>query len=75
MVNRRRLVIALGASSLVAPFESFAQQRGKVWRIGFLSPFPSDSDQQLPTFKQQLRDSGHVEGKTFTVDYLSAEGN
>jgi putative ABC transport system substrate-binding protein len=25
-------------------------------------------------FKQQLRDLGHVEGKTITIDYLSAEG-
>src|SRR4051812_20852393 len=75
MISRRRMVIGLGASALTVPFASFAQQKGKVTRIGFLSPFPSASDQQLPVFKQQLRNSGHVEGKTFTLDYLSAEGN
>src|SRR3954454_9847008 len=75
MNNRRKLVIALGASTLTVPFATFAQQPGKVGRIGFLSPFPIASDQQLPVFKQQLRNSGHVEGKTFTLDYLSAEGN
>jgi putative ABC transport system substrate-binding protein len=75
MNNRRKLVIALGAGALTVPFDSVAQLQRKVWRIGFLSPYPSDSDQQLPAFKQQLRDSGHVEGKTFTIDYLSAEGD
>ncbi len=75
MNNRRKLVIALGAGALTVPFDSVAQLQRKVWRIGFLSPYPSDSDQQLPAIKQQLRDSGHVEGKTFTIDYLSAEGD
>jgi hypothetical protein len=33
--NRRKLVIALGAAALAIPFGSFAQQQGKIWRIGF----------------------------------------
>jgi len=33
--NRQKLVIALGASALAAPFGSFAQQQDKIWRIGF----------------------------------------
>jgi hypothetical protein len=37
MNNRRKLVIALGAGALTAPFGSFAQQQGKVWRVGFLA--------------------------------------
>ena len=36
MNNRRKLVIALGAGALATPFASFAQQQGKVWRIGLL---------------------------------------
>jgi hypothetical protein len=36
--NRRKLVIALGAGVLTAPFGSFAQQQDKVWRIGY-APF------------------------------------
>ena len=74
MNNRRKLVIALGASALAAPFTSFAQQPSKIGRIGFLTPFPSANDPRFEAFKQQLRDLGQVEGKTFTVDYLSAEG-
>ena len=37
MNNRRKLVIALGASALTAPFGSFAQQPAKIYRIGILS--------------------------------------
>jgi hypothetical protein len=37
MNNRRKLVIAFGAGALAAPFHSFAQQQGKVCRVGFLS--------------------------------------
>ena len=34
MITRRNLVLALGAGAL-APLGSFAQQQGKVWRVGF----------------------------------------
>jgi hypothetical protein len=37
MNNRRKLLIVLGASVLGAPLTSFAQQQGKVWRVGFLA--------------------------------------
>jgi hypothetical protein len=36
MNNRRKLIVALGAGAM--PFALFAQQQGKVWRVGFLSP-------------------------------------
>ena len=37
MNNRRKLLVALGAGALAAPFSSFAQQQGKVWRVGLLA--------------------------------------
>ena len=37
MNKRRKLIVALGSGALVAPLRSFAQQRGKVWRVGFLA--------------------------------------
>ena len=75
MNNRRKLVIALGAGALAAPLASLAQQLAKARRIGFLSPFPSANDQRFEVFKQQLRELGHVEGKTITIDYVSGEEN
>ena len=74
MNNRRKILVALGASALAAPFVSFAQQQGKVWRIGFLSGSPTGNDPRFEVFKQQLRDLGHVEGKTIAIDYLTSEG-
>ncbi len=77
MNNRRRLIVALSAGALAAPLYSFAQQQGKVWRVGFLSPFSSGNSrqyQQFEVFKQQLLDLGQVEGKTITFEYLSADG-
>jgi putative ABC transport system substrate-binding protein len=73
VIARRKILIALGASALTAPFNSFAQQ-GKIPRIGVLTMFPSGKDYQFGIFKQQLRDLGHVEGKTIVIDYLPAEG-
>ena len=77
MINRRKVLVVLGAGALAAPFAALAQQQGKVGRIGYLSPYPSGSatgKARFEAFKQQLRDLGHVEGKTFTIDYFSAEG-
>ena len=74
MDNRRKLVIALGAAALAAPLASFAQTPARIGRIGFLSPYQAKDDPQFAAFKQQMRDLGHVEGKTVTIDYLSAEG-
>jgi hypothetical protein len=34
MTTRRRLLVALGTGTLAAAITSFAQQQGKVWRIG-----------------------------------------
>jgi putative ABC transport system substrate-binding protein len=72
MNNRRKLVIALGAGALTAPFGSFAQQ-GKVWRIGFLQHF--NEPLRLEAFTRGLRELGYVEGKTIIVDYRSAAGS
>jgi putative ABC transport system substrate-binding protein len=73
MNNRRKLLLALGAAALALPLTPHAQT--KIRRIGFLTNFPPDNDLRFEVFKRQLRDLGHVEGKTITIDYLSAEGN
>jgi len=76
MNKRRKIIVALGAGALAAPFYSLAQQQGKVRHVGFLTPFKfrPDNDPRFAAFKQQLRDLGHVEGKTITFDYLAADG-
>jgi putative ABC transport system substrate-binding protein len=77
MNNRRKLVIALGASALTAPLVSFAQQQGKVWRVGFLSlrarPDSFDSD-IYGAFSRGMRELGYIEGKNLAIEWRFTEG-
>ena len=75
MNNRRKLVVALGALALAAPFPSFAQQPAKIPRIGFLSTTPlSDISARIEALRQGLRELGYVEGKNIVIEWRSAEG-
>jgi putative ABC transport system substrate-binding protein len=74
MNNRRRLVIVLGAGALAAPLTSFAQERGKLWRIGILWDSPAAFPGVIEAFRQGLRDLGYVEGRTITIEYRWTEG-
>src|SRR5882757_3268663 len=74
MNNRRKLVIALGVSVLAVPLTSFAQERGKLWRIGILWDSPAVFPDAIEAFRQGLRDLGYVEGRNIAVEYRWAEG-
>ena len=64
MNNRRKLIVALGAGALAATFASFAQQQGKVWRIGLLSSEnPSGYRTRIEALRAGLRDLGYEEGQ------------
>ena len=70
--------MALGAGALAAPLCAFAQQKGKVWRVGFLAQRHMDfldSDYQYGPFRQGMRELGYVEGKNLIFEWRSAEGN
>ncbi len=70
MNNRRKLVIALGASALAAPLASIAQQAKKVHRIGYLFTGMLPPNE----FLQGLRNLGYVEGQNIILEYRGAEG-
>src|SRR6266581_3393193 len=76
-MNRREYIIAvvaLGAAG--GPIASFAQQQGKVWRVGFLSlSSASESVQNTATFLKALRELGYIEGKNLVVEWRFAEGS
>jgi putative ABC transport system substrate-binding protein len=78
-VNKRRdLLIALGAGAAMLSLCSYAQQQGKVWRVGFLSQRHVDfvdADYYYGPFRQGLRELGYVEGKNLVIEWRSAEGN
>jgi putative ABC transport system substrate-binding protein len=71
---RRKLLIALGTAALVAPFAVLAQQKGKVWRIGFLgATSASGLAGRVDALRAGLRDLGYVEGKNIAIEFRWAE--
>ena len=71
MNRRRKLLIAFGASVLAAPLASLAQQKDKVWRIGFL--YNGSRQSALDTgryaaFLDGMRKLGYIEGKHFVIE-------
>ncbi len=77
MNNRRKLIVALGAGALAAPFGTFAQQQGKVWRVGFLSarrrPAALDLD-YYGAFPRKMSELGYVEGRNLQIEWRFADG-
>ena len=74
MNSRRKLLFVLGASGLAAPFISFAQPQGKVWRIGFLGVgFPAEWTSRVDSLRAGLRDLCYVEGKNFQFEFKWGE--
>jgi len=74
MNNRRKLLIALGASALTAPLASFAQRQSKIWRIGVLwENEPSFYVNYLDSFKAGMRELGYAEGSDYAIEQRSAQ--
>src|SRR5215212_2363072 len=72
----RRRIIALGAFALLVPVCVFAQQKDKVWRIGFLAtrrPISLDTD-VFGAFPRGMRELGYIEGKNFVIEWRFGEG-
>jgi putative ABC transport system substrate-binding protein len=76
-MNRRDTTIALIAlASAAASRPVWAQQQGRVWRVGFLSPTSASVDlQYVGAFLQGMRELGYVEGKNLIVEWRFADGN
>ncbi len=76
MNRRRKLLVALGAGALAAPFGSIAQQQaGKVYHVGHLSGSGEvASKPMVDAFREGMRALGYVEGKNWVLDERYAEG-
>jgi putative ABC transport system substrate-binding protein len=76
MITRRHMLVALGLAPLVASLNALAQQKGKVWRIGFLSSASASSyAHRVEALRAGLRDLGYVEGRNIAIEFRWAEGN
>lgn len=74
MNKRRKLLLALGASTLASPLSSLAQPATKIWRVGILGNM-SASDPLPEAFMQGLRELGYVEGKNVIIERRFGEGD
>ena len=74
MITRRALVVVVALGLLAAPLAGDAQQRGKTWRVGFLSGGAlTPEGGPPPALQQGLRELGYVEQKN--VVYLARSAN
>jgi putative ABC transport system substrate-binding protein len=69
---RWREFVTLLRGAVVWPLAAHAQQAGKAWRIGCLSPASSAN---LKAFIQGLNDLGYVDGKNIQFECRVADGN
>jgi putative tryptophan/tyrosine transport system substrate-binding protein len=74
---RRTFVGAVAGALLAAPLGVWAQQTGKVFRIGLLANISlaePEGARLWGAFIQGLRDLGYVEGQNVTIELRSSEG-
>ena len=68
VIDRRAVLLTLGAGLLAAPLPVEAQATRTVHTIDFLGPPPSAGG-LVQAFQQGLRDLGYVEGQNIRVEY------
>ena len=68
MMRRREFITLLGgtAASVSTPLPLFAQEAGRIYRIGFVSAAPRE-EAWYTAFFEELRGLGFVEGQNLTV--------
>ena len=75
-VKRREFITLLGGAAAVWPLAAHAQASKNIPRLCFLTFDPATSrSTRFDAFFQGLVDLGYVDGKTITIDYLSADGH
>jgi putative ABC transport system substrate-binding protein len=62
-------ILALALVVAALPLATGAQEAGKPWRIGFLSPYSAEYDESWRTaLRHGLRDLGYVDGKNVVIE-------
>jgi len=74
-MKRREFITLLGGVATVWPLAARAQQRGKLWRIGWITGASPEAVSGLHgSFLQGMRDLGYVEGQDFVLEARFAHG-
>src|SRR5215831_7691817 len=64
---KRRMFFAVAGVALLGVLEAVAQQKQRIWRIGYLSAGPAPTDRSPPlALTQALRELGYGEGHEVT---------
>jgi putative tryptophan/tyrosine transport system substrate-binding protein len=71
-MDRRRFLVTSLAGVLAAPPAAGAQQAGRIYRVGYLSPTPPS--QGLAVFVRRLKELGYEEGRNLLIEARSADG-
>jgi putative ABC transport system substrate-binding protein len=74
-MQRRDFITLLSGTVATWSVSARAQQAGKVWRIGSLSPASSGYSDSLKAFMQGLNDLGYIDGKNIQFERRVADGN
>ena len=77
-MQRREFITLLSGAAATWPLAARAQQPKKIPRLCFLTFDPGtlqSRSSRFDAFFKGLRDLGYVDGKTITIDYLSADGH
>jgi putative ABC transport system substrate-binding protein len=69
------IAMALGTALAAGPLPALAQQPGKVFCIGILSPAAQPDTKIFDAFREGLRDSGYVVGQNIIIEYRLAAGD
>jgi putative ABC transport system substrate-binding protein len=75
VISRRTFLHVVGGGVLMTATAE-AQQAGKVYRVGVLSPFSSSfvPGPSFEAFRQTLRELNYVEGRNIALEYRWADG-
>ena len=74
MMNRRTFIGTFAHGLLAGPLAARAQQAGKVYRIGVLSPGSSQAaSSEIAVLRQSLRELGYIEHQNIRIDWYFAE--
>ncbi len=68
-------ILAIVLTIVFGGIEAGAQQPGKVYRVGYLSPLNRTTESpRFQAIRQALRELGYLEGKNIAFEYRYAEG-
>ena len=74
-MDRRAFTRIVAGGFLATALPAHAQQQGKVWRVGFLSPTTASlSSQNTGAFLKGMRELGYVEGKNLVIEWRFLDG-